>query len=209
MDHRRKTYHRRDMERRRDMDNRASVKVNMNGKTVVSSNPQGNFYYPTTFKQWHLPFCASRLKLDERLVAFPYNEEVTNMKEPFDITKATPSSTPASQSLSLPSQLTHAAALKSANIPSLYSLSSFELIVFGTLNLHTTCSHANFSACLPFIVVRGFASTYLVECSTAIARNFKFPGAVDRGPRMLIPQWLNCHMLPTVIASLLDTFLSE
>ncbi|GJX73758.1 malate dehydrogenase [Tanacetum coccineum] len=34
MDHRRKMYHRRDME------NRASVKVNMNGKTMVSSKPQ-------------------------------------------------------------------------------------------------------------------------------------------------------------------------
>nr|GEV17602.1 putative reverse transcriptase domain-containing protein [Tanacetum cinerariifolium] len=41
MDHMRKMYHRRDMERRRDMDNRASVKVNMNGKTMVSAKPQG------------------------------------------------------------------------------------------------------------------------------------------------------------------------
>nr|GFA41899.1 hypothetical protein [Tanacetum cinerariifolium] len=33
-------YHRRDMECRRDMDNMASVKVNMNGKTMVSAKPQ-------------------------------------------------------------------------------------------------------------------------------------------------------------------------
>nr|GFA22587.1 26S proteasome regulatory subunit 4 homolog A [Tanacetum cinerariifolium] len=39
MDHVRKMYHRRDMKRRRDMDNRASVKVNMNGKTMVSAKP--------------------------------------------------------------------------------------------------------------------------------------------------------------------------
>nr|GEW19002.1 hypothetical protein [Tanacetum cinerariifolium] len=40
MDHMRKMYHRRDMKRRRDMDNRASVKVNMNGKTMVSVKPK-------------------------------------------------------------------------------------------------------------------------------------------------------------------------
>nr|GEX16817.1 hypothetical protein [Tanacetum cinerariifolium]GEZ72924.1 hypothetical protein [Tanacetum cinerariifolium] len=40
MDHMRKMYHRRDMERGRDMDNRAFVKVNMNGKTMVSAKPQ-------------------------------------------------------------------------------------------------------------------------------------------------------------------------
>ncbi|GKB28616.1 hypothetical protein Tco_0868017 [Tanacetum coccineum] len=81
------------------------------------------------------------------------------------------------------------------------------LIVFGTPNLHTTCSHANFSARFSFIMVKGFASTHLVECSMAISRNFKFPGVVGKGPRILIPQWLNGHVLPTVIASLLDTFL--
>nr|GFA33511.1 hypothetical protein [Tanacetum cinerariifolium] len=40
MDHRRKMYHRRDMERKRDMDNRVSVKVNINGKTMVFAKPQ-------------------------------------------------------------------------------------------------------------------------------------------------------------------------
>ncbi|GJX56924.1 hypothetical protein Tco_0286821 [Tanacetum coccineum] len=41
-----------------------------------------------------------------------------------------------------------------------------------------TCSHTNFSACLSFAMVRGFASTHLVECSIAMARNFRHPGAV-------------------------------
>ncbi|GKA67594.1 hypothetical protein Tco_0767511 [Tanacetum coccineum] len=66
----------------------------------------------------------------------------------------------------------------SANMPSLKCFSSFELIVRGAPNLHIMYSHANFSTCLPFIVVSGFASTHFVECSTAIAKNFKPPGAV-------------------------------
>ncbi|GKC96996.1 hypothetical protein Tco_1162438 [Tanacetum coccineum] len=41
-----------------------------------------------------------------------------------------------------------------------------------------TCSHTNFFAYLPFAVVRGFASTHLVECSTAKARNFRLPETV-------------------------------
>ncbi|GJW31261.1 hypothetical protein Tco_0051293 [Tanacetum coccineum] len=53
--------------------------------------------------------------------------------------------------------------------------------------MHMMCSRTNFSACLPFVVVRGLASTYLVECSTTIAKNFIFPGAVGRGLKILIP----------------------
>nr|GEX62454.1 retrovirus-related Pol polyprotein from transposon TNT 1-94 [Tanacetum cinerariifolium] len=77
---------------------------------------------------------------------------------------------------------------KSAKIPSLKGLSSFEVIACGTLNLHMTCSHENFSACLSFSAVTGLTSTYLVECSMSMARNFRFPGATDRGPKMSIPQ---------------------
>nr|GEV89527.1 hypothetical protein [Tanacetum cinerariifolium] len=40
----------------------------------------------------------------------------------------------------------------SMKIPSLNCLSSFELIVCGTSNLHRTCSYANFFACLSFVV---------------------------------------------------------
>ncbi|GJX01119.1 hypothetical protein Tco_0185032 [Tanacetum coccineum] len=66
---------------------------------------------------------------------------------------------------------------RSANMPSLKCFSSFEPIVRGTPNMHIMYSHANFFACLPFIVVSGFASTHFIECSTAMARNFKPPGA--------------------------------
>ncbi|GJU05443.1 hypothetical protein Tco_1121873 [Tanacetum coccineum] len=55
---------------------------------------------------------------------------------------------------------------------------SFELIVRGTLNLHTTYSHTNLSACLPLMVVIGFAFTHFVECSMAISKNLKPPGAI-------------------------------
>ncbi|GJS02266.1 hypothetical protein Tco_0318774 [Tanacetum coccineum] len=70
------------------------------------------------------------------------------------------------------------------------------------------CSHANFSSCLPFVIVKGFASTHFVECSTAMARNFKLPMALGRGPRMLTPQWLNGHVVPAAIASFPDTFVA-
>ncbi|GKE77572.1 reverse transcriptase domain-containing protein [Tanacetum coccineum] len=56
--------------------------------------------------------------------------------------------------------------------------------VEGTPNLHTTYSHTNFSTCLSFMVVRGLASTHFVECSTAIARNCKPPGAIGSVPRI-------------------------
>ncbi|GKD41303.1 hypothetical protein Tco_1261510, partial [Tanacetum coccineum] len=65
-----------------------------------------------------------------------------------------------------------------AKIPSRKCFSSFELIVCGTPNLHTTYSYTNLSACLPLIVVIGFSSTHFVECSTAIAKNLKPPGAI-------------------------------
>ncbi|GJY33877.1 hypothetical protein Tco_0418346, partial [Tanacetum coccineum] len=52
-------------------------------------------------------------------------------------------------------------------------------------------------------MVRGFASTHLVKCSTAIAKNFKPPIAIDRGLAMLIPQGLNSQALFTVVTSLL------
>nr|GEW16607.1 hypothetical protein [Tanacetum cinerariifolium] len=74
---------------------------------------------------------------------------------------------------------------RSANMPSLKCLSSFELIIYGTPNLHTTYSHTNLSMCLAFAVVRGFASIHFVECSMAIAKNFSPPGAVGRGPRIV------------------------
>ncbi|GJU91563.1 hypothetical protein Tco_1303986 [Tanacetum coccineum] len=74
---------------------------------------------------------------------------------------------------------------RSANIPSLNCLSSFDVIAFGTPNLHMTCSHVNFSACFLFAVVTGLASTHFVKCSTAIARDFKFPRAVGRGPKII------------------------
>ncbi|GKE65588.1 hypothetical protein Tco_1519749, partial [Tanacetum coccineum] len=77
--------------------------------------------------------------------------------------------------------------IKSTKIPSLNYLSAFEVIVSGTPNLHMTCSYTNFSACLPFTLVRGFASTHLLECSMAMARNFRLPEAVGRGPKILIP----------------------
>ncbi|GKF58329.1 hypothetical protein Tco_0171866 [Tanacetum coccineum] len=76
----------------------------------------------------------------------------------------------------------------SVKIPSWKCFSSFELIVRGTPNLHTTYSHTNLSACLPFITVRGFASTHFMECSMAIAKNLKPPRAVGNGPRKLTPQ---------------------
>ncbi|GKG02410.1 hypothetical protein Tco_0310046, partial [Tanacetum coccineum] len=72
-----------------------------------------------------------------------------------------------------------------AKIPSRKCFLSFKLIVRGTLNLHTTYSYTNLSACLPFITVRGFASTYFMECSTTIAKNLKPPRAVGKGPRIL------------------------
>ncbi|GJX31689.1 hypothetical protein Tco_0241544 [Tanacetum coccineum] len=43
------------------------------------------------------------------------------------------------------------------------------------------------SFCKLLYVLQGFASTHLVECSTAIAKNFKFPKSVGRGPTILIP----------------------
>ncbi|GJR89790.1 hypothetical protein Tco_0213801 [Tanacetum coccineum] len=39
------------------------------------------------------------------------------------------------------------------------------------------------------------------ECSIAMAKKFKPPGAVGKGPRTLTPQWLNGHTLPAAIAS--------
>ncbi|GKF14763.1 hypothetical protein Tco_0056225, partial [Tanacetum coccineum] len=75
-----------------------------------------------------------------------------------------------------------------AKIPSWKCFSSFELIVRGTLYMNTTYSHMNLSVCLPFIVVRGFASIHFMELSTAIAKNLKPPRAVGKGPRMLTPQ---------------------
>ncbi|GJU61599.1 hypothetical protein Tco_1243434 [Tanacetum coccineum] len=54
----------------------------------------------------------------------------------------------------------------------------------------------------------GLASTHFVRCSTAIARNFKFCGAVGRGTKILIPRWLNGHVLPLLIVSLLGTFVT-
>ncbi|GJT79644.1 hypothetical protein Tco_1053986 [Tanacetum coccineum] len=77
---------------------------------------------------------------------------------------------------------------RSAKIPSQKCFSSFELIVRGTPNLHTTYSHTNLSGCLPFITVRGFASTHFMECSMAIAKNLKPSRAIGKGPRMLNPQ---------------------
>ncbi|GJU34593.1 hypothetical protein Tco_1182947 [Tanacetum coccineum] len=88
---------------------------------------------------------------------------------------------------------------RSAKIPSRKCFSSFELIVRGTPNMHTTYSHINLSACLSFITVRGFASTHFMECSMAIAKNLKPPGVVIKGPRMLTPpmnEWPSasgCH----------------
>nr|GEY04074.1 hypothetical protein [Tanacetum cinerariifolium] len=67
---------------------------------------------------------------------------------------------------------------RSVKIPTRKCFSSFELIVRGTPNLHTTYSHTNLSICLPLIVVIGFASTHFVECSIAIAKNLKPPRAV-------------------------------
>nr|GEV20621.1 hypothetical protein [Tanacetum cinerariifolium] len=66
-------------------------------------------------------------------------------------------------------------------------------LVSKTPNLHITYSHMNFYACLPFAMVRGFASIHLVKCSKTIAKNFKFPEAVGGGPTMLlpIPPWLD------------------
>ncbi|GKF05969.1 hypothetical protein Tco_0036637, partial [Tanacetum coccineum] len=94
----------------------------------------------------------------------------------------------------------------SGNMPTLYYLSSFELIAYGTPNLYTMCSYANFYACFSFFIVKGFASTHLVECSTAMARNFKLSGVIGRGPRMLTPQWLNGHVFPAAMTSFPDTF---
>ncbi|GJY40498.1 hypothetical protein Tco_0427768, partial [Tanacetum coccineum] len=96
---------------------------------------------------------------------------------------------------------------RSANIPSLKCFSSFELIIRGTPNLHTTYSHTNFSTCLPLMVVRGLASTHFVECSTAIARNSKPPGAIGSGPIIWIPQWLKSYVLPAAMALLVPSFL--
>nr|GEU80191.1 copia protein [Tanacetum cinerariifolium] len=76
---------------------------------------------------------------------------------------------------------------RSAKIPSQKCFSSFELIVCGTPNLHTTYSHTNLFTCLPLIMVIGFASTHFLECSTPIPKNFKSPGGVGKGPRMLTP----------------------
>nr|GEY33997.1 hypothetical protein [Tanacetum cinerariifolium] len=97
---------------------------------------------------------------------------------------------------------------KYVNMPSWKFLSSFELIVRGTPNLHNICSHVNFSTCLSFVIVKGFASTYFVECSTVMARNFKLLVAAGRGHMMLTPQWLNVHVFPNAIASFPDTFVS-
>ncbi|GJY81432.1 retrovirus-related pol polyprotein from transposon TNT 1-94 [Tanacetum coccineum] len=78
----------------------------------------------------------------------------------------------------------------SVNMPSQKCFLSFELIIHGTLNLHTMYSHTNLSACLSLIVVRGFASTHFMECSIGIAKIFKPLGAIGKGPRMLTPQLL-------------------
>ncbi|GJR22078.1 hypothetical protein Tco_0970605 [Tanacetum coccineum] len=80
---------------------------------------------------------------------------------------------------------------RSMKIPSQKCFSSFELIVRGTPNLHTMYSHTNLSACLPFITVRGFASTNFVECSTAIAKNLKPPGAIAKGVIQLSPSFVS------------------
>nr|GEX50074.1 hypothetical protein [Tanacetum cinerariifolium] len=93
-------------------------------------------------------------------------EQVAGMKEPFDLSK------------------------RSAKNPYQKCFSSFELIVRGTPNLHTTYSYTNLSACLPFITIRGFASTHFMECSMAIAKNLKPPGAIGRNLR--VPP-LRCH----------------
>ncbi|GJR43105.1 hypothetical protein Tco_1311208 [Tanacetum coccineum] len=96
---------------------------------------------------------------------------------------------------------------RSANIPSRKCFSSLELIVRGTPNLHTTYFQTNLSACFPFIVVRSFASTHFVECSTAIVKNFKPSGAVGKGPRMLTPQLRNDHPFLTIITPFFAAFL--
>ncbi|GJR08237.1 hypothetical protein Tco_0790889 [Tanacetum coccineum] len=65
-------------------------------------------------------------------------------------------------------------------------LSSFDVIAFKIPNLHMMCYHMNYSACFPFAVVTSLASIHFVKCSTTIARNFKFPGAVGRGPSLVL-----------------------
>nr|GEV36085.1 putative Gag-Pol polyprotein [Tanacetum cinerariifolium] len=96
--------------------------------------------------------------------------------------KATPSSAPVSQLLSPPSQVTPVAALVSKSDPT-YSCWDYSLLIIG------------------------LASTHLFECSTAMARNFRFPEAISRVPKMLIPQRLNGYVLPAVIVSLLGALL--
>ncbi|GKD05757.1 hypothetical protein Tco_1180731, partial [Tanacetum coccineum] len=63
--------------------------------------------------------------------------------------------------------------------------------------------------CLAFLTVMGLASTHFVECSTAIARNCRPPGAIGSGPRIWIPQWLKGHVLPTAMAPSTPAFLIE
>nr|GEW40176.1 hypothetical protein [Tanacetum cinerariifolium] len=54
-------------------------------------------------------------------------------------------------------------------------------------------SYTNQSACLLLLVVKGFASTYFVECAMAIAKNFKRLEAVGKGLRMLTPQCVRSY----------------
>ncbi|GKB15065.1 hypothetical protein Tco_0848988 [Tanacetum coccineum] len=111
-------------------------------------------------------------------------KEVAKIKEPFDITKVK----------GYRSSYKKASSMEATSLSLPSFLLSFELC---SLLMGAT-----------LLVDGGLASTHFVECSTAIVRNFKFPRVVGKVPKMLIPQWLNGHVLPLLITSLLGTFLS-
>ncbi|GKC16728.1 hypothetical protein Tco_1013510 [Tanacetum coccineum] len=82
---------------------------------------------------------------------------------------------------------------KTGKIPSANCFTLSEIMIWGTSNMHTMCSHTNFSICFPVIDTRGFASTHFVKYSIATTRNLAPPRAISRGPTISIPHWEKGH----------------